>query len=310
MSPRGTRTPYPKLSIRSLRTLLLTDTVISAVPTPTNTHVVSSATRDGHRRPIRFALAALALGVSLAAGPVAAAAPGEGPLRVGAEVPQPGFWVGSSPTAVTGGFEYDLAKAIADKLGRSGVTVVSIPFSSLIAGKTKGFDIGLEEALITKSKKSKTPVEFSTPYLDFDVGIMVRNGVSLADTSAAKRVRWGVSTASQAASGYVDHVLKPDTPAQRFPDLTQAVTALEGNQIDAVLDYTVSVMKQAEQSRGQLTVVGQLHTADKIGAVLPKGSPLLKKVNEAIRALKADGTINRLAAQYLGGDPSMIPFLR
>ncbi len=290
--------------------MILTQAAVSAVPTPTNTHAVSNVTRAGHRRSIHLAVAALALGVSLATGPAAVAAPGNGPLRVGAEVPQPGFWLGSSPTAVTGGFEYDLANAIAAKLGRNGVTVVPIPFSSLIAGRAKGFDIGLEEALITKSKKSKTPVEFSTPYLDFDVGIMVRNGVNLADTSAAKQIRWGVSTASPAASTYVDRVLKPDTPAQRFPDLTQAVTALEGNQVDAVLDYTVSVMKQAAQSRGQLTVVGQLHTADKVGAVLPKGSPLLKKVNEAIQALKADGTVNRLAVQYLGGDPSVIPFLR
>jgi polar amino acid transport system substrate-binding protein len=177
----------------------------------------------------------------------------------------------------------------------------------LIGGKAKAFDIGLEEALVTKSK---SPVEFSTPYLDFDVGILVRTGVSVADTSAAKRLRWGVSTATPTPSTYLDRVLKPDAAAQRFPDLTQAVTALEGNQVDAVLDYTVSVMKQAAQSRGQLVVAGQLHTADKVGAVLPKGSPLLKKVNAAIRALKADGTINALAAQYLGGDPSMIPYLR
>jgi polar amino acid transport system substrate-binding protein len=248
----------------------------------------------------------LALAFALANGPASTAAPSQGPLRVAAEVPQPGFWLGTSATDVTGGFEYDLAKAIAAKLGRSGVTVVAIPFSSLVAGKAKGFDIGMQEALITKSK----PISFSRPYLDFDQGIMVRTGVNVADASAAKRLRWGVSTATPASSAYLDRVLKPDTPAQQYPDLTQAVTALEANQVDAVLDYTVSVMKQAAQSRGQLAVAGQLRTADKVGAILPKGSPLLKKVNAAIQALKADGTISRLSTQYLGGDPSMVPVLR
>jgi polar amino acid transport system substrate-binding protein len=290
-----------------------TEVAVSVVPTPINTHNESSVTGVRPRRSIRLAVGVLALGVILATGPAATAAPRKGPLRVAAEVPQPGFWVGTSATAVTGGFEYDFAKAIAAKVSRSGVTVVAIPFASLIAGRAKGFDIGLEEALITKSKKSKkskTPIEFSTPYLDFNVGIMIRNGSNVADMSAAKRLRWGVPTATPAPSTYLDRVLKPDTPAQRFPDLTQAVTALEGNQVDAVLDYTVSVIKQAAQSRGQLAVAGQLHTADKIGAVLPKGSPLLKRVDAAIQALKADGTINRLAAEYLGGDPSTVPFLR
>ena len=287
-----------------------TDVAVSVVPTPINTHDASSVTGVRTRRSIRLVVGVLAIGVTLATGPTATAAPREGPLRVAAEVPQPGFWVGTSAAAVNGGFEYDLATAIAAKLGRSGVTVVAIPFSSLVAGRAKGFDIGLEEALITKSKKSKTPVEFSTPYLDFNVGIMVRNGSNVTDISAAKRLRWGVPTAMPAPSTYLDRVLKPDTPAQRFPDLTQAVTALEANQVDAVLDYTVSVIKQAAQSRGRLAVAGQLHTADKIGAVLPKGSPLRKKVNTAIQALKADGTINRLAAEYLGGDPSTVPFLR
>lgn len=248
----------------------------------------------------------LTVAFALANAPASTAAPSQGPLRVAAEVPQPGFWVGTSATDVTGGFEYDLAKAIATKLGRSGVTVVAIPFSSLVAGKGKGFDIGLEQALITKSK----PIAFSKPYLDFNQGIMVRNGMNVADTSAAKRLRWGVSTATPASSAYLERVLKPDAPAQQFPDLSQAVTALEANQVDAVLDYTVSVVKQAAQSRGQLAVIGQLRTPDKVGAVLPKGSPLLKKVNGAIQALKTDGTISRLATQYLGGDPSTVPFLR
>lgn len=258
-------------------------------------------------RTLRLAAVLFAAWAVLAAGPPANAAAVVGPLRVGAEVPQPGFWTGPTPATVTGGFEFDLAKGIAAKLGKSGVTVVAIPFASLIAGKARGFDLALEEALITKTK---APIEFSTPYLDFDVGILVRTGRNVPDILAAKRLRWGVPTATPAPSTYLERVLKPDTPTQRYPDLTQAVTALEANQVDAVLDYTVSVMKQAVQSRGQLTVVGQLHTADKVGAVLPKGSPLLKEVNAAIQQLKADGTVDRLAVEYLGGDPYMVPFLR
>jgi polar amino acid transport system substrate-binding protein len=231
----------------------------------------------------------------------------QGPLRVGAEVPQPGFWVGTTPGTVIGGFEYELANDIAARIGKHGVSVVGIPFATLLAGKAKGFDLALEEALITKVK---APIEFSTSYLDFDLGVMVRSGTNVPDLATARRLRWGVATAMPTPLTYMQKVLKPDASAQTFPELGQAASALQQNQVDAVLDYTVSVMKQAGLSRGRLVVVGQLRSGDRLGAILPRGSALLRSVNAAIKALRADDTIGRLAAQYLGGDPSTIPFLK
>lgn len=255
----------------------------------------------------RLLLILIAASVIVPAGADATGAAAERTLRVGAEIPQPGFWNGVPSPNFPGGFEYDLANAIAAKLGKSGVSVVQIPFASLIAGKAKGFDLALEQALITKVT---TPIAFSTPYLDFDLGILVRAGTNVPDIAAARKLRWAVATPMPTPATYLQRRLRPDTTPQTYPDLAQAVSALEAQQVDAVLDYTVSVMKQAALSGGRLAVVGQLRSGEKLGAVLPKGSRLLKNVNAAVEALKADGTIGRLAAGYFGGDPSTIPFLK
>jgi polar amino acid transport system substrate-binding protein len=235
-------------------------------------------------------------------------APTARPLRVGAEVPQPAFWndVPPGPGAFPG-FEYDLANALAQRLGKNGIIVVQIPFNELIAGKAKGFDVAFEQALITEGD---APIVFSTPYLDFDVGILVRAGTNVPDLATARTLRWGVATAMPTPLTYLQGKLKPAAPPQTYPDLAQAVTALEQQQVDAVLDYTVSAMKQAALSGGRLALVGQLRSGEKLGAVLPEGSRLLGNVNAGIKALKADGTIGRLAVLYLGGDPSTIPFLK
>src|SRR4051794_2173611 len=80
---------------------------------------------------------------------------GTGLLRVGTELPAPQFWTGATPQALTGGFEYELAKSLATKLGYSGVQVSSIPFDTLLAGKAKNYDLALEQVLITKANKVK-----------------------------------------------------------------------------------------------------------------------------------------------------------
>jgi polar amino acid transport system substrate-binding protein len=252
-------------------------------------------------------IAVIAATVVLTAAADASAAPPGGPLRVGAEVPQPGFWNEVPPGSGSfTGFEHDLATALAQRLGKSGIDVVQVPFNELIAGKGKRFDVAFEQALVTGGD---APIAFSTPYLDFDVGILVRTGTNVPDLATARTLRWGVATAATTPSTYLQRKLKPTAPTKTYPDLAQAVTALEQQQVDAVLDYTVSAMKQASLSGGRLAVVGQLRTGEKLGAVLPKGSRLLRGVNAGIKAFRADGTIGRLAAQYLGGDPSAIPFL-
>jgi polar amino acid transport system substrate-binding protein len=252
-------------------------------------------------------IAALALPATAAVDAGAAARPA-GPLRVGAEVPQPGFWndVPPGPGSFPG-FEAELAAALATRLGRNGVNVVAIPFNTLIEGKGKRYDIAFEQALITDVD---APIEFSTPYLDFDVGILVRAGDAVPNASAARKLRWGVATSMATPLRFLQREVEPTTPPRLYPDLAGAVKALELQEIDAVLDYTVSAQRQAVLSGGKLAVVGQFRTGEQLGAVLPEDSPLLDKVNAGIKALRADGTLGRLAAIYLGGDPSTVPFVK
>jgi polar amino acid transport system substrate-binding protein len=190
------------------------------------------------------------------------------------------------------------------------VQVVAVPFDTLLAGKAAqgSYDLGLQQALIPKVKKSK--VAFSASYLDFDLGILVRRGAVVADAVSARALRWGVWSGPSSADTYLTRLLKVSTPPQVFGDLAQAVTALANNQIDAVLDYTVSIMLQASTAPTRLAVAGQFRTGEQMGAVLPRRSKLVGPVNAALAALRADGTIGKLTMQYFGGDPSTVPFIR
>lgn len=259
-----------------------------------------------------------ALTLSLLAAPAIGAPAGggggyeeDGVLTVGTNLPAPGFWTGDDPDSIEGGFEYGIALELAERLGREdGVKVVNVSFDALVAGNAQGFDIALSQVTITKERREV--VDFSTSYFSSDQGILVREGTEVPDAAAAKELQWGVQTATTAESFLADEV-KPDDEPRSYQETTQAFAALQAGQIDAVLLDTTIVLAQSNQPDSTFEVVGQFAVGEKYGAVLPKDTKLLKKVNKQLKAMKADGTIDALAEQYLapefGGDPADIPYI-
>lgn len=232
-----------------------------------------------------------------------------GDLTVATNLPNPGFWDGNSPDAITGGYEYAMAEDIAEQLGLSGVKVVNVSFDALVSGQAKDFDVALSTVTITPGRQEV--VDFSDPYFGSDQGILVKSGTTVTADNAAG-LRWGVQSASSSQE-FVANKIKPATPASVYQDQPSMFAALAADQVDAVLLDTVTVLLVAEQSGGTLEVVGQYKTGDAYGAVFPKGSPQTPIISKIIDKLKADGTLDQLGAKYLepafGKDPATVPYL-
>lgn len=257
------------------------------------------------------------LGALLAAGLVVAfAAPAgaqsdKGDLEVATSLPAPGFWDGDTPADISGGFEYDLAGKIAEELGYSGVKVSNVSFDALVAGKAKNFDLALSQVSITPERRKV--VAFSTPYYRSDNGVMVNKGDTVPDAAAARELKWGVQTGTTQQAFLTDK-LKVTTKPRVYQETSQMFAALQAGQVDAVMTDTSILLEQASQPGSGFEVVGQFKTNTGLyGAVLAKGSKLLKQVNTAIKSLKADGTIDQLAKDNLtavfGGDPNDVPYI-
>jgi len=260
------------------------------------------------RRGLRLMVAAV-LTMGLSAVFVAPAGAGaEGNLQVATSLPAPGFWgdsLDAKPADIDSGFEYDLAVAIAEKLGYTGIKLKNTSFDALVAGKAKGFDIALTQASITPERKKV--VTFSKPYFRSNQGILVQTGTTV-DASNAKSIRWGVQTGTTAQT-FLEEELKPDTDPRSYQETTQAFAALQAGQVDAVMLDTAIVLPQAKLSDGELEVVGQYENPDNYGIIMSKGSKLKKQVNTALAELEADGTLAQLSRDNLGKAPEDVPFL-
>lgn len=204
------------------------------------------------------------------------------------------------------GFEAAVAYAVANKLGFTNDQVVWVRtgFDEAIAPGPKSFDFNIQQFSITDERKQA--VDFSSPYYSATQAVVTIKG-SKADgattLAALKDDLIGAATGTTSFDA-IEQDIQPTQPAQAFSTNDDAVAALTNKQVDAiVVDLpTAFYLTGAELDNGVL--VGQLPpvsgAADQWGLLLPKGSALTPAVTAAVDALRADGTLDALAQQWLG----------
>src|SRR6478672_1666812 len=96
-----------------------------------------------------------------------------GTLTVETTLPAQGWWNGTTPESIKSGYEYCMAANLANMAGLSSVTVKNVSFDQLVAGRTNTFDIALAEISITPEREKV--VDFSKPYYDSNVGVIVKS---------------------------------------------------------------------------------------------------------------------------------------
>ena len=265
---------------------------------------------------VTVALGAVALVAALAA--CASTSPGSssspssssgyltpGVLTVGTGQPAYFPWVIDDTPQSGKGFESAVTYAVAAKLGfaKKAVVWVRSTFDQAIAPGTKDFDFNVQQFSITDERKAN--VDFSSSYYETTQTVITIAG-SKADNAKSISDLRGLLVGAQTGTTSFDAIekqIKPHSGAQAFNSNDDAKLALQSGTIDAlVVDLpTAFYLTGAELKGGK--IIGQLPkqtgTGDQLGLVLAKGSPLTKKITAAVDALRADGTLARLATTWL-----------
>jgi polar amino acid transport system substrate-binding protein len=230
----------------------------------------------------------------------------EDTLTVVTSLPAPGFWNGDDPATIDGGYEYDIAVAMQERLGMSELEIVNVSFDQLVAGQVGDFDVALSQVTITEERDEV--VDFTEPYFDSDQGVLVQAGTEVASVEDAKALKWGVQSGTTSIDFLTD-LVQPDEEPQVFQDLSAGFAALSAGQVDAFMMDVSIVLAEASQSGGSLEVVARFETGESYGGILPEGSENADAINAVLEELEADGSLSQFAEEWLGGDPSAVPLL-
>jgi polar amino acid transport system substrate-binding protein len=215
---------------------------------------------------------------------------------VTSEVPLAGFWEGTAARP-TGGFEYELARALAKRFGLASVDVVVVPFSRIVAGDVGTADVALAD--ITATDARRKVLDFTGPYLPARPSVLVRAGMSVPDLKTAQALTWAVGK-STTLYDFLVQTVRPAAAPVITTSRAQTMDLVATRRVDAgMLDLPVAAAF-AHDSNGALSVAGQFDSNDDVSAALPKGSGNVDAVDSALRALIADGTIGALAHRWLG----------
>jgi polar amino acid transport system substrate-binding protein len=163
-------------------------------------------------------------------------------------------------------------------------------FPAMQAGE---FDMLADGA--TRTFEREQIVEFSIPYVTIGQVLLIRSDQTIDDVEAFKadpKVIVGTQIATTN-----ELVAKDNFPVDRiksFEDFGAAVAALIAGDLDAVVIDNVSAVGFIGANPGQLQAGPQLTSDEQLAFAFPPGSTLTLSVNNALRAMQADGTLKTL----------------
>ena len=241
--------------------------------------------------------------------------PGTLTLSTGAVTRAP--WVVGGDAKTSGdprdgkGYDAAVGLAVAERLGYPAekVTWTGTPFLEAVAPGPKDFDVNVNQATITAERR--TDVDLSEPYYVVRQAVVTVKGRAVAQVQDLGGLV-DVGTAAIAGSPSIE-AFRQAVPGARppvgYPDLDAVRGAVSsGRQDAAVVDFPTALQLDQDE---RLLVDGELvgllppgtGAQEEYGLVLEKGSPLTACVDDALAALRADGTLDRLAQQWLVDGP-------
>ena len=228
-------------------------------------------------------------------------------LKVGTEPAFPPFEMKAADGKSFEGFDIDLFRAIGEESGLE-IQFQGMPFDGLIpALQSKSIDAAISGMTITPERAQT--VDFTRPYFQSGLAIAVRKDSqtdikSFEDLENKKiAVAIGTTGAKQAAT-------IPGAEIFTFNDSALALKELSNGNVDAVVnDAPVTLYAIKQGNLNNLEVVGELLTEEYYGIALPKDSPNLDKVNDALDSLLQSGRYRDIYQQWFAGEPPNLPLV-
>ena len=199
------------------------------------------------------------------------------------------------------GFDVEVAKAIADKLGVT-ATFAETEWDGIFAGLDAGrYDIAANGVEVTDERAEK--YNFTTPYGYIRTALIVRGD---NDDITSFEDLAGKHTANSIASTYMTLAESYGATAVGVDTLDQTIQMVLSGRAEATLNAEVSFYDyMAVHPDANIKVVALTDDASRVSIPVrkdEKSASLLEAINQAIAELDEEGELSRISEKYFGKD--------
>jgi glutamate transport system substrate-binding protein len=238
-----------------------------------------------------------------------------GKVVIGVKEDQPGLGLKDPTTGKYSGFDVEIARLVAAKLGFDPETKIeykAIPSASREQAIVNG-DIDYYVGTYSITDKRKELISFAGPYFIAGQDLLVRKDESaITGPETLKGHKVCSVTGSTPIQRVRDQKLTEDANVVEFKTYSECVTKLDQKEVDAVTTDDAILKGYAAQEPDKFKVVGKTFSTEKYGIGLAKNDQALRdKVNDILQAAIDGGDWKKIYDATLGksGSPATPPKL-
>jgi len=228
-----------------------------------------------------------------------------GTLKIAMEGTYPPFNYKDAKTGELQGYDVDVAKLVAAKLGLK-PEFVTTEWAGILAGLVSGkYDVIVSQ--VTIQPKREMVFDFSTPYTYSSPQLIQRRDDKVAYASLAdlkgKKVGVGQGSVFEQQAKAVGGI-----DVRSYPAAPENLRDLSVGRIDAALNDSLMTAYLLKTSDLPIRAGARVGAGERCGIPFKKGNPAFKAaLNKALAEAAADGSLSAVAVKWFGTDVSRAP---
>jgi polar amino acid transport system substrate-binding protein len=216
-------------------------------------------------------------------------------ITVASDATWPPFESINEQTKQIEGMDIDIFNAIAAKENLT-VNFKNVAWDPLLAGMAEGmYDAAISSITILPSRQKD--MLFSDPYFAAGQLVVVRKDNTTITGKDTLKGKVGVQLGT---TGDIEVQKISGATTQPYDDIGLAFQDLMNGQVDAVVCDNPVAVQYVNKNSDKLKTAGAVFTDENYGIAVAKGkTDLLNRINDGLKAIKAQGIIDQAAQKWL-----------
>jgi len=197
------------------------------------------------------------------------------------------------------GFDVEIGQAVAKRIGIKGVPM-STAWDGIIAGLLANkYELICGSMAITEERLKS--IDFSDPYYRSGAQLFVKQGSAVKSVADLTGKKVGVTLGTTYEKWVRENISGADVRTYKgVPDM---ILEVNYGRIDGFITDKIVGALAIKQKGTPIALAGDLLYEEKMGIALRQNNPELKAaINDALAAMKADGTYKEISMKWLGID--------